>query len=142
MLGRFEVSAGSRLIREEEWRLRKAASFVKVLALSRDHRLHREQAMEMLWPDLTLVARGLTNRRIARELSISERTVATHVKILKKLGFQSRSQVAARVAEQSSPARRADNPGPQIPRRRAERTSLLEKYAALRTHRMRRLSGG
>lgn len=42
-----------------------------------------------------LVARGLTNRRIASELSISERTAATHVgRILKKLGLRSRDEVA------------------------------------------------
>jgi DNA-binding NarL/FixJ family response regulator len=45
-----------------------------------------------------LVAAGLTNRRIAGELTISERTVTTHVdRILRKLGATSRSQVAARV---------------------------------------------
>jgi DNA-binding CsgD family transcriptional regulator len=43
-----------------------------------------------------LVARGLTNRQIARELSISEHTVANHVrKILKKLGLRSRAQIAS-----------------------------------------------
>jgi non-specific serine/threonine protein kinase len=41
-----------------------------------------------------LAARGLTNRRIAEELSISEHTVANHVrKILKKLGLHSRAQI-------------------------------------------------
>ena len=41
-----------------------------------------------------LVARGLTNRLIALELSISEHTVASHVrKLLKKLGLRSRAQV-------------------------------------------------
>ncbi len=48
-----------------------------------------------------LVARGLTNRQIASELSISERTVENHVRrILKKLGFSSRSRIAAWVAQQ------------------------------------------
>ena len=43
-----------------------------------------------------LVGRGLTNRRIAQELSISEHTVANHVrKILKKLGLRSRAQVSS-----------------------------------------------
>jgi len=47
-----------------------------------------------------LVGRGLTNRRIALELSISERTVHSHLRnILKKLGFRSRAQIAAWVAE-------------------------------------------
>jgi non-specific serine/threonine protein kinase len=53
------------------------------------------------WEIASLVARGLTNRQIASELSISEHTVATHVgKTLKKLGLSSRSQLAAWVAEQ------------------------------------------
>ena len=47
-----------------------------------------------------LVGRGLTNHRIASELSISERTVENHVsKILKKLGFSSRAGIAAWVAQ-------------------------------------------
>jgi non-specific serine/threonine protein kinase len=42
------------------------------------------------------VARGLTNRQIAKELVLSERTVEKHVaNILKKLGLHSREQVAA-----------------------------------------------
>ena len=43
-----------------------------------------------------LVARGLTNRQIAQELSISEHTAANHVrKILKKLGLRSRAQISS-----------------------------------------------
>jgi predicted ATPase/DNA-binding CsgD family transcriptional regulator len=43
-----------------------------------------------------LVARGLTNRQIASELHLSERTVENHVSnILRKLRFASRAQVAA-----------------------------------------------
>jgi predicted ATPase/DNA-binding SARP family transcriptional activator/DNA-binding CsgD family transcriptional regulator len=51
-----------------------------------------------------LVARGLTNRQIATELYISEHTVANHVaKILRKLGFDSRSQITAWVMERRTP---------------------------------------
>ena len=47
-----------------------------------------------------LIARGLTNRRIAEELVVSERTVDNHVAhILTKLGFATRAQIAAWVAE-------------------------------------------
>ena len=47
-----------------------------------------------------LIGGGMTNRQIAFELSISERTVEHHVrKILKKLGFPSRSRIAAWVAQ-------------------------------------------
>ena len=47
-----------------------------------------------------LVPRGLTNRQVATELSISERTAGNHVaKILKKLGLRSRAQIASWVSE-------------------------------------------
>jgi predicted ATPase/DNA-binding SARP family transcriptional activator/DNA-binding CsgD family transcriptional regulator len=52
MLGGFRVSVGPRNIGEGEWRLKKAASLVKLLALAEGRRLHREQAMELLWPGL------------------------------------------------------------------------------------------
>ena len=43
-----------------------------------------------------LIARGMTNRRIAAELVLSPRTVDGHVdRILTKLGFSSRTQIAA-----------------------------------------------
>jgi DNA-binding CsgD family transcriptional regulator/tetratricopeptide (TPR) repeat protein len=46
-----------------------------------------------------LVARGLSNRQISTELSISERTAGNHVaKILKKLGLRSRAQIASWVS--------------------------------------------
>ena len=48
-----------------------------------------------------LVERGLTNREISSELSISERTVENHVRnVLKKLDFSSRAQIAAWIAHQ------------------------------------------
>ena len=59
-----------------------------------DERAHvlsaREQEVALL------VAQGLTNRQIALELSISEHTVANHVrKILKKWGLRSRAQISS-----------------------------------------------
>lgn len=53
-----------------------------------------------------LVAEGLTNKAIAARLVISQRTTQGHVEhVLAKLGFSSRAQIAAWVAEQ------ADNRG-------------------------------
>ncbi|MGH3147698.1 MAG: BTAD domain-containing putative transcriptional regulator, partial [Rubrobacter sp.] len=52
LLGGFRISVGTRTVEEDAWRLRKAAGLVKLLALARGHRMHREQAMDLLWPDL------------------------------------------------------------------------------------------
>jgi DNA-binding NarL/FixJ family response regulator len=46
-----------------------------------------------------LIAEGLTNRQIAADLEMSERTADTHVQnILNRLGLVSRAQVAAWIA--------------------------------------------
>ena len=52
LLGGFRVSVGSKIITRDAWRLRKAAALVKLLALVPNHHLHREQTMNILWPDL------------------------------------------------------------------------------------------
>lgn len=56
LLGGFRVTVGSRVIKEDAWRLRKAAALIKLLALEPNHRLHKEQAMDLLWPRLGLRA--------------------------------------------------------------------------------------
>jgi predicted ATPase/DNA-binding SARP family transcriptional activator/DNA-binding CsgD family transcriptional regulator len=52
MLGGFSVSVGLRDIQEGRWRLRKAASLVKLIALAPNHRMHRERIMDLLWPHM------------------------------------------------------------------------------------------
>ncbi|MDX1523296.1 MAG: transcriptional regulator, partial [Anaerolineae bacterium] len=56
LLGGFCVTVGARVIAAAEWRRRKAKSLIKLLALAHDHRLHREQVIDRLWPDLDLEA--------------------------------------------------------------------------------------
>jgi predicted ATPase/DNA-binding SARP family transcriptional activator/DNA-binding CsgD family transcriptional regulator len=51
LLGGFSVSIGTRTIEQNEWRLKRAASLVKLLALAPSHRLHREQVMGAMWPN-------------------------------------------------------------------------------------------
>jgi predicted ATPase/Tfp pilus assembly protein PilF len=51
LLGGFAAEAGGSRVPDSAWRLRKAKELVKLLALADGHRLHREQAMDVLWPD-------------------------------------------------------------------------------------------
>jgi predicted ATPase/DNA-binding SARP family transcriptional activator len=51
LLGGFRVAAGEAAVSEGAWRLRKARGLVKLLALTPEHRLHRDQAIEALWPE-------------------------------------------------------------------------------------------
>jgi predicted ATPase/DNA-binding SARP family transcriptional activator/DNA-binding CsgD family transcriptional regulator len=82
LLGRFEVSAGSRVIGEDGWRLRKAASLVKLLALAPHHRLHREQTMELLWPDL---APGAAANNLHQTLHAARRTLEPDAAVFRYL---------------------------------------------------------
>jgi predicted ATPase/DNA-binding SARP family transcriptional activator len=51
LLGGFEVIVADRPVPAGAWRLRKAKTLVKLLALARGHRLHRDALMAALWPD-------------------------------------------------------------------------------------------
>jgi len=51
LLGGFAVRYEGTVVPEDGWRLRKARALVKLLALAPGHRLHREQAYDLLWPD-------------------------------------------------------------------------------------------
>jgi predicted ATPase/DNA-binding SARP family transcriptional activator len=52
LLGGFGVEVGGHSVDAAGWRLRKARTVVKLLALAPDHRLHREYLLDLLWPDL------------------------------------------------------------------------------------------
>ena len=51
LLGAFAVAIDDQIVPEGAWRLRKAKTLVKLLALAPGHRLHREQVIAVLWPD-------------------------------------------------------------------------------------------
>jgi len=51
LLGGFEVTVADRPVAADAWRLRKAKTLVKLLALARGHRLHRDALVTVLWPD-------------------------------------------------------------------------------------------
>jgi len=52
LLGGFDVSIDGRHVHDSAWRLSKARSLLKLLALTPGYRLHREQVLDQLWPDL------------------------------------------------------------------------------------------
>jgi DNA-binding SARP family transcriptional activator len=49
LLGAFSISVGSHVIPDDAWRLRKAKTLIKLLALAPECRLHADQATEQLW---------------------------------------------------------------------------------------------
>lgn len=51
LLGGFAAAVDGVPVPESAWRLKKARELVKLLALTRGHRMHREQAMDVLWRD-------------------------------------------------------------------------------------------
>jgi len=51
LLGGFAATVDGTPVPDSAWRLKKARELVKLLALARSRRLHREQAMDILWPD-------------------------------------------------------------------------------------------
>jgi DNA-binding SARP family transcriptional activator len=63
LLGGFTVEVSGRRIPDDAWRHRRGADLVKVLALAPGHRLHREQVMQVLWPDFPAEAAGANLRK-------------------------------------------------------------------------------
>jgi DNA-binding SARP family transcriptional activator len=64
LLGGFRVEVEGRPVPPAAWRLRKAQGLVKLLALAPGCRLPREQALDLLWPDLAPDA-AANNLRVA-----------------------------------------------------------------------------
>jgi DNA-binding SARP family transcriptional activator/type II secretory pathway predicted ATPase ExeA len=52
VLGRFEVEQGGRLLESSQWRTGKARSLFKILLSRRGYQLSRQEAAELLWPEV------------------------------------------------------------------------------------------
>lgn len=79
---------------EEGWFSRRAAA--QIAALARKRPEETPQLTEREEEVLERLTQGWTNARIARELSVSERTVRFHLSnIYEKLGFESRAEAVA-----------------------------------------------
>src|SRR5690348_2327982 len=58
LLGRFEAVVDGRLVPARSWQRQSASRLVKLLALQPARRLHREQVIDALWPDVDLDTGG------------------------------------------------------------------------------------
>jgi DNA-binding SARP family transcriptional activator len=63
LLGGFGVEVNGRQVPSGAWRHRRAADLIKLLALAPEHRLHRDQVMDTLWPDLSPESAGANLRK-------------------------------------------------------------------------------
>jgi len=78
LLGRFSVGVDGDSISGDAWRSRRAADVVKLLALALDHRMHRTEVMEALWPESDPEASGTNLRKalhFARLATGDERSI-------------------------------------------------------------------
>jgi len=80
LLGEFRVDVDEQTVPSGAWRHRRGAELVKLLALTPRHRLHREELIDALWPDLAPEA-GAANLRkavhFARQALGGEEAIAT-----------------------------------------------------------------
>ena len=72
LLGRFSARASGAAVEKSAWRRPKAEQLVKLLAVEPGHHVHRERAMDALWPDL---APDSAANQLAKMLSFARRAL-------------------------------------------------------------------
>ena len=75
MLGQFRVRVDGRAVADAEWRRARSVVLVKLLALAGRHRLHREQAMEALWPEMAPEA---SSANLRKAIHFARRALGEH----------------------------------------------------------------
>jgi hypothetical protein len=108
VLGGFEAAVDGVPVPDPAWRLRKARELVKLLALAPGHRLHREQAMDVLW-------RELAPERAANNLNqavyVARRALDAEAIVVRDEVLQLTAEVDVEAFEQAAAAaRRARTP--------------------------------
>ena len=71
LLGTFDVVLDGSPVAADEWPRRQAASLVKVLALSPGRQRHREQVIDLLWPDLSVVEAAPRLHKLAHYVRVA-----------------------------------------------------------------------
>lgn len=116
LLGGFRIQHGHVEVASDAWPLAKAASLVKLLALSPSGRLHREEIIELLWPALGREAGG---NNLRQALFVARRTLETlgpgQADLLVRLGdfvaLSSEHQIQIDVKDFERAAERANGSG-------------------------------
>ena len=72
LLGELTVLVDGVAIEPGQWRLRKARALLAMLALAPGQRRHREQVLDLLWPDLDVPAAA---RNLHQTLYVARRTL-------------------------------------------------------------------
>ncbi len=63
VLGGFSVNVDGIAVAPHHWRRDRAAALVKLLAVTPQHRMHREQVMDLFWPDADAEVAGAALRK-------------------------------------------------------------------------------
>ena len=133
LLGGFGLLVDGQPVPIGSWRLRKAKDVVKILALARGHRRHRDEVIEALWPERDAES-GLNN--LHQALHIARRGLAGPAG---QGPARCRAQSAAgargmggAVPRRAHPGRRRGVRGRGGPRRRRQDPAPIE--AALRLY--------
>lgn len=85
-LGKFEVVQGDRVISSEQWRSGKARSLFKVMLARRNYQISRQEAEDLLWPELDQVRasnnlnQAVYNLRRTLEPSLERADASTYLK--------------------------------------------------------------
>ena len=77
MLGSFRVIVNKQEITEPQWVRRKPALLIKLLAVQPQQRLHREQAMELLWANSNPAA---ASNNLHKAIHLARRTLEPDLK--------------------------------------------------------------
>src|SRR5512145_3043375 len=113
MLGGFSVTVDGVAVPDDAWTRRHAAGLVKLLYLARGRRMHREQVIDALWPEVSVDAAGPRLHKAAhyarRALGDHARTIVLRNDLVALLpdaevhvdALDFRSEAEAALAEQS-----------------------------------------
>jgi predicted ATPase len=108
LLGGFTAAVDGVGVPTTAWRLKKARELVKLLALAPAHRLHREQAMDVLWPDLGPAAAA---NNLHQALHVARRALdADAIELRDEVLFLTASIDVDRFELAAEHARRAETP--------------------------------